>query len=117
MTRSLLAARTKKAACWGDASSGTEGSTSCRLPRVHGNRCWSLSPACTWGLEVGYILGPAESLRPLSILADSEVLLGRRTIVRLDNSVIDCSFPKLVSLQARVMIEYNENDLALACES
>lgn len=66
---------------------------------------------------MGYILGPAESLRPLSILADSEVLLGRRIIVRLGNSVIDCSFPKLVFLRARVMSEYNENHLALGCES
>ena len=50
---------------------------------------------------MGYVVGPAESLRPLSLLADSEVLLGRRIRVRLDNSVIDCSFPKLVFLQAR----------------
>lgn len=51
------------------------------------------------GLGVGHIVGPvAASLRPLSILVDSESPFGKLRIL-----LLDCSFPELaLLLQARV---------------
>ena len=66
-------------------------------------------PACTCGPGLGCVLGPAESLRPLSLLTYSEIPFGKLRIL-----ILDCSLPQLALLQARVMSEYNVNYLDLS---
>lgn len=111
VTVSLLAARTKRAACWGDAFPGQlkEGHPS-PSPWVWMLECFT-TPG--WGAS-GW--GSVERAHPwassvISILVDSEMPLRKPGIMMLD-----CSFLNPVLTEAGVMTQYNENDTVPACE-
>ena len=113
MAKGLLAAWTEAAACWGDASSSYvkkgRGVPALQAAAGSGEEMLESPPACTCGPGLGCVLGPAESLRPLSILTYSEIPLGKLRIL-----ILDYSLPQLALLQARVMSEFNVNYLDLS---